>query len=63
MAVVVVVGLLRMKLVLMMVEDLLGTKLVAMTMEDMRGTKLMGIIWRKCLGSLDQRRYSRARKD
>jgi hypothetical protein len=39
----------------MMVEDLLGTKLVAMTMEDMRGTKLMGVIWRKCLGSLDQR--------
>jgi hypothetical protein len=38
-----------------MVEDLLGTKLVAMMMEDMRGTKLMGIIWRKCLGSLDQR--------
>jgi hypothetical protein len=48
-----VVGLLRTKLVLMMVEDLLGTKLVATMMEDMRGMNLMGIIWRKCLGSLE----------
>ena len=49
-AVVVVVGLLKTKLVSMIVEDVWGTKLVAMTVEDVRGRRLMGIIWRKCLG-------------
>jgi len=50
---VVVVGLLRMKLVAMIIDDVWGTKMVSMKVEDMRGMKVVVIIWRKCFEPWD----------
>jgi hypothetical protein len=52
---VVVVGLLRMKLVAMIVDDVWGTKVVSMKVEDVRWMNVVVIIWRKCFEPWDQR--------
>ena len=44
---VVVVGLFRMKLVAMIVDDVWGTKMVSMKVEDVRWMNVVVIIWRK----------------